>query len=381
MLKYLNERHSDCLISSTPLYEPTPPLEEYLPRIQNIQRLLIEQNTEDTKTIAAKKLTRPFGSYWAIKPPEPSAVNYTPDHRCRLLLGHLGFVTLEKKKSFTLLENSSRFYRSLAQLDKTPGREMMKIGLICVKEGQEDQKIILRNDTAHRSPIYEELVNGLGWEVDVPSHKGYLGGLDKKMTTGPVALYYANSTMEVIFHEITLMPTVENDEQQILKKRHVGNDIVHIVWSEHCRNYKPDTITSQFNDAHIVIYPLPNGLFRVQIFRKEEKIPLFGPLIHGMAINKQLLAQLVRATAINANRYVRYNTEGYMRPYPTRQKQLAEITSRYKTNKEFTPFNLDVIQQRREPKENDPSTDISSPPLSPHTRETTPGEKENSTKN
>jgi len=278
----------------------------------------------------------------------------------------LGFITLEKKKAFVLLDNSLRFYRSLGQLDKTPGREMMKIGLICVKEGQEDQKVILRNDLETRSFLYEELVNGLGWDVDVPTHRGYMGGLDKKMTTGPVALYYANSTVEVIFHEITLMPTVENDDQQILKKRHVGNDIVHIVWSEHCRNYKPDTITSQFNDAHIVIYPLPNGLYKIQVFRKEDKIPLFGPLIHGMAITKQLLAHLVRSTAINANRYVRYNTEGYMRPYPTRQKQLQEITGRYKTNKEFTAFNVDFIQQKKEPKEADPLTDLASPPLSPH---------------
>jgi hypothetical protein len=57
---------------------------------------------------------------------------------------------------------------------------------------------------------------------------------------------------------------------QVAKKRHVGNDFVHIVWSEHKRDYNPDTIVSQFNDAHIVIYPLPSGLFRIQIFKKEK---------------------------------------------------------------------------------------------------------------
>ena len=53
-----------------------------------------------------------------------------------------------------------------------------------------------------------------------------------------------------------------------VQKRHVGNDNVHVVWSKHKRDYSPTTITSQFNDAHIVVYPLPNGLFRIQIFKK-----------------------------------------------------------------------------------------------------------------
>lgn len=82
----------------------------------------------------------------------------------------------------------------------------------------------------------------------------------------------------------------EGDEQQILKKRHVGNDLVHIVWSEHSREYRPSTITSQFNDAHIVIYPLPNGLFRIQIFRKDDRT-LFGPLCDGMVVSKVRNAQ------------------------------------------------------------------------------------------
>lgn len=108
-----------------------------------------------------------------------------------------------------------------------------------------------------------------------------MGGLDKNLSTGESALYWANSTMEVMFHEIVAMPTIESDPQQIQKvnnnvetcfltvmqKRHVGNDFVHIIWSEHLRDYNPLTITSQFNEAHIIIYPLANGLFRIQTYR------------------------------------------------------------------------------------------------------------------
>ena len=72
----------------------------------------------------------------------------------------------------------------------------------------------------------------------------------------------------------------------------------------------------------------------MQIFRKEN-VQLFGPLLHGMCINKTLLPVLVRQTAINANRYVRYNTGGYSRPFPTRRRALDEIVERFKVE---TPY-------------------------------------------
>ena len=43
---------------------------------------------------------------------------------------------------------------------------------------------------------------------------------------------------------------------------------MHIVWNEHSREYRPNTITSQFNDAHIVVTPLDSGLFRINVHRK-----------------------------------------------------------------------------------------------------------------
>lgn len=161
------------------------------------------------------------------------------------------------------------------------------------------------------------------------------------MSTGESALYWANSTLEVIFHEIVSMPTIDSDPQQIQKaamlfyrklisfqKRHVGNDFVHIIWSEHLRDYNPLTITSQFNEAHIIIYPLPNGLFRIQTYRipavsthknycVTAQVPPYGPLQHGMVVNKELLSILVRETAVNANRALAAyrNPDAYNRPH------------------------------------------------------------------
>lgn len=340
LLLFLSETSPDCLPENKQkLNLPAPSLPEFAGRVQSVEAALLEQADEDRQVVVHKNENRPPPEFWMIKPADPP-VPFSPSHYCRLLLNHLGFMVFDRRDYFTELENSPRFLRSLAQLDKTMGREMLKIGVIYVNHGQDDQKIILRNDS--KLALYKEFVRGLGWNVDIASHRGYLGGLDPKLTTGTHSPYFANSIMEVIFHDISAMPTNPSDNQQIHKKRHVGNDIVHIVYSEHVREYSPQTITSQFNDAHIIVYPLSNGLFRIQVYRKEN-VNLFGPLLHGMCVNKRLLPLLVRQTAINANRYVRYNTEGYTRPYPTRRRALDEIVKRYKVPKRYEDVVAEVI--------------------------------------
>ena len=318
LLSYLSETFPDCLIDNNRLLnEPVQLRPEFQSEIDKIQKDLGRQIELDKEGIDSRvvQLSSTFEN--RIPLPPQSCVSTSKYQACRKLLSDLGFLEYENLASsrFYMVEDSQRFRRSLTQLDRTSGREMSKIGVIYVKEGQDDQKIILKNDT--KSPLYAEFVRGLGWPIDVATHQGYIGGLDRKLSTGKTAPYFANYLFEVAFHEITSMPTNPTDNQQIHKKRHVGNDIVHIVYTEHTSDYRPTTITSQFNDAHIVVYPLPNGLFRIQIYRKE-KVPLFGPLVHGMCISKTLLPTLVRLTAIAANRTVRFNTGGYCRPFPTR---------------------------------------------------------------
>jgi len=57
---------------------------------------------------------------------------------------------------------------------------------------------------------------------------------------------------------------------RLLQTRHLGNDEIHIVWSEHSRDYRRGIIPTDFCDVLIVIYPLPNKLCRIQVSRKPE---------------------------------------------------------------------------------------------------------------
>jgi len=230
-----------------------------------------------------------------------------------------------------MLETNKRMIRSIRELDKVNAREVAKVGLIYVKEGQNHQHEILMNEG--KSKDYADFVKSLGWTVELQTHRGFLGGLDRWAgSTGTTAPYWSSPIVELVFHDITRMPSKESDPQQIHKKRHVGNDAVHIVWSENKRDYSPHTITSQFNDVHIVIYPMPNGLYRIQVFKKHPELN-FGPLQDGMVVSKTVLAPLARMTAINANRAVRSLKKENKKPLPFRASLIREICERYRTDR------------------------------------------------
>lgn len=45
---------------------------------------------------------------------------------------------------------------------------------------------------------------------------------------------------------------------------------MHIVWNEHSRSYRPSTIGGDFGNAQIIITPLQNGMFAVDVYKEEK---------------------------------------------------------------------------------------------------------------
>jgi hypothetical protein len=100
---------------------------------------------------------------------------------------------------------------------------------------------------------------------------------------------------------------------------------------------------SQFNDAHIIIYPLPNGLFRVQTAQKKE-VASFGPLLHNMVVSKELLPTLARQTAVNANQIVRYSHESYLGQFVGRKDAINDLLKRCQIKKTYNEYLLDLFR-------------------------------------
>ncbi|XP_068249956.1 ral GTPase-activating protein subunit alpha-2 isoform X1 [Palaemon carinicauda] len=252
----------------------------------------------------------------------------------RLLIDQLGLASWEKRRSINTLKKNDKLLRELKNLDNQKCRETHKLAVIYVAEGQEDKMSILSNSGG--SAGFEEFVAGLGWEVELATHTGFLGGLQKNGSTGETAPYYATSLTEVIFHVSTRMPSF-TEQAMLQKTRHLGNDEVHIVWSEHIRDYRRGIIPTEFCDVLIVIYPLPNRLYRIQISTKPD-VPFFGPLFDGAIVAHKVLPGLVRTTALNASRAKRSRLALYQNFYEERARALDTIIEQYSEATTFEAF-------------------------------------------
>ncbi|XP_034714231.1 ral GTPase-activating protein subunit alpha-1 isoform X6 [Etheostoma cragini] len=271
----------------------------------------------------------------AVQQPEPeTATPQSAFYYCRLLINILGLNSWEKRSNFHLLRKNEKLLRELKNLDSRQCRETHKIAVFYVAEGQEDKHSILTNTAG--SQAYEDFVSGLGWEVDLATHCGFMGGLQRNRSTGQTTPYYATSTTEVIYHVSTRMP--HDQDQNLTKKlRHLGNDEVHIVWSEHSRDYRRGIIPTEFGDVLIIIYPMKNHKYSIHILKKPE-VPFFGPLFDGAIVDMNILSTMVRATAINASRALKSLIPLYQNFYEERARYLETIVQHHQEPTTFEDY-------------------------------------------
>ncbi|XP_041353753.1 ral GTPase-activating protein subunit alpha-1-like isoform X2 [Gigantopelta aegis] len=366
LLRYIAHTSPECVLSvGSPLNIPAQLPEKMCVNAESVMTEMVTQ--QKVAEIDYYSIHKNDVSLLA-KPQMPMEIHdpVSPFQMCRLVLDQLGLLSWEKRVHFDLLKKSDKLVRELKNLDSQMCRETHKIAVIYVAAGQEDRSSILSNSGA--SKPFEDFVAGLGWEVDLGSHQGFRGGLQANKTTGSTAPYYATSTYEAVFHVSTRIPS-GSDESRNIKTRHLGNDEVHIVWSEHSRDYRRGIIPTEFGDVLIVIYPLPNGLYRIQIDRKPE-VPYFGPLFDGAILDRLVLPGLVRATAINASRVKRSSMPFYHSFYEERAKCLETIIQQHTEQTTFEEFAANVFAPVLPPN----STIVDTPPVSEITVNTIPTE-------
>ncbi|GLD56293.1 ral GTPase-activating protein subunit alpha-1 isoform X5, partial [Lates japonicus] len=298
MLQYLGYSSPECLQrAGMPLNIPAPPPACVSEKQENdVINAILKQSAAEREFVLHRGEEL---NMRAVQQTEPET--QTPQsafYYCRLLINILGLNSWEKRSNFHLLRKNEKLLRELKNLDSRQCRETHKIAVFYVAEGQEDKHSILTNTTG--SQAYEDFVSGLGWEVDLTTHCGFMGGLQRNRSTGQTTPYYATSTTEVIYHVSTRMPH-DQDHNLTKKLRHLGNDEVHIVWSEHSRDYRRGIIPTEFGDVLIIIYPMKNHMYSIHILKKPE-VPFFGPLFDGAIVDMKILPTMVRATAINASR-------------------------------------------------------------------------------
>ena len=86
--------------------------------------------------------------------------------------------------------------------------------------------------------------------------KQYAGGLDTapSLGTGKHSLYTEFEGKEFMFHVGMFLPFSETNRQQVERKRHVGNDVVVVIFKEQAATpFLPTLIASRFNHIFIVV--------------------------------------------------------------------------------------------------------------------------------
>jgi hypothetical protein len=342
LLKHIEATSPECLLypGVAGLAEPAPIPNKAMRSLEG--EMVAEVQRQHTSELEYTEGVSGVCSMCGVKETAPTYISAEfAFHHCRVLLSHLGMFSASRRDHMDLLRRNNQLILELKNLDSTPAQSRMtyKVAVLYVALGQEDKRSVLRNSSGSRD--FEDFVAGLGWEVDMETHAGYMGGLKREFCTHTTLPYYATSSEEVLFHVSTRMPSKGLDVEQ--KVRHLGNDEVHIVWSEHWRDYRRTIFKTQFADILIVIYPLENRLFRIQIIKKQKQnIPLFGPLFDGALVNRQNLPSLVRATAINALRAQRSPLVGYRGRYEERLKYIQTIVKR-KMESSFEEFTQNVM--------------------------------------
>ncbi|KAM7392602.1 hypothetical protein PAMA_007627 [Pampus argenteus] len=169
--------------------------------------------------------------------------------------------------------------KDLLVLEEQEGSVNFKFGVLFAKDGQLTDDEMFSNETGSES--FEKFLNLLGDAITLQGWAGYRGGLDTKNdTTGIKSIYTVYQGHELMFHVSTMLPYSKENKQQVERKRHIGNDIVTIVFQEGddaSSSFKPSMIRSHFTHIFALVrYNSQNDSYRLKIF-SEESVPLFGP--------------------------------------------------------------------------------------------------------
>ncbi|XP_064863839.1 signal-induced proliferation-associated 1-like protein 2 isoform X2 [Oncorhynchus nerka] len=133
-------------------------------------------------------------------------------------------------------------------------------------------------------PALDEFLDLLGQRVKLKGFTKYRAQLDNRTdSTGTYSLYTTYKDYELMFHVSTLLPYTPNNRQQLLRKRHIGNDIVTIVFQEPgTLPFTPKNIRSHFQHVFVIVKVhnpcTENVCYSVAVSRSKD-VPLFGPPI------------------------------------------------------------------------------------------------------
>ncbi|KAM3871035.1 signal-induced proliferation-associated 1-like protein 1 [Diretmus argenteus] len=253
--------------------------------------------------------------------------------------------------------NTPKVTDQLMKLDEQGLSFQVKVGVMYCRAGQSTEEEMYNNEMA--GPALEEFLQLLGEKVRLKGFTKYRAQLDTKTdSTGTHSLYTAYKDYEIMFHVSTLLPYTPNNKQQLLRKRHIGNDIVTIVFQEPgAHPFTPKAIRSHFQHVFIIVRVhnpcSDNTCYSVAVSRSQD-VPSFGPpLPKGVTFPKStVFRDFLLAKVINAENAAHKSDKFGAMATRTRQEYLRDLAERHVTSTPVEPTGkfpfISLAHKRRE---------------------------------
>ncbi len=124
--------------------------------------------------------------------------------------------------------------------------------MVYVGPGQEEKQDILSNPQG--SLEFERFAAALGWSVNLEDHQGFTGGLQFP-ADGETATYFATSSLEVIFHVSTQMPSASDEDRHRMVRFALHRQLAIVIVYFVMARLKPK-IPGQLLQGRITAYTL-----------------------------------------------------------------------------------------------------------------------------
>ncbi|XP_068567622.1 signal-induced proliferation-associated 1-like protein 3 isoform X2 [Cebidichthys violaceus] len=222
----------------------------------------------------------------------------------------------------------------LLKLDEQGLSQKHKVGVLLCRAGQSTEEEMYNNEEA--SPAFSAFLELLGEQVLLKGFTKYAAQLDTKTdSTGTHSLYTTYQGYEVMFHVSTMLPYMPNNPQQLLRKRHIGNDIVTIIFQEPgAMPFTPQNIRSHFQHVFVIVRvhnPCSEGTcYSVAVTRMKD-VPPFGPPIpSGVTFrDPETFRNFLLAKVINAETAAHKSEKFHTMATRTRQEYLRDLAENY----------------------------------------------------
>ncbi|CAH1711684.1 unnamed protein product [Aphis gossypii] len=219
----------------------------------------------------------------------------------------------------------------LLKLDQVFMKSELKVGVIYVKEGQTTEEDILDNN--ENSLAFEEFLGLLGETKRLCGFDKYRGGLDTVHDlTGTHSVYTNWRNIEIMFHVSTMLPYEAHDAQKLQRKRHIGNDIVCVVFLEaDDTRFSPACIKSHFLHTFILVRVSPRirrkterTKYEVSVVTRDE-VGAYKPYLWEQSVfeEKDMFREWILTKIVNGER-ASYSAPKFARMQERTRSQMLE---------------------------------------------------------